>query len=78
MANPEFEYFVCSNSWTGSASMLWSNAANWSAGIPDASDDVSIPDVTINPTIGAAGALAKSIKIESGGALTYQQLVLSQ
>jgi len=56
--------------WTGSANTDWGNGANWSAGVPDTTDDVTIPDVTNDPTIGAAGAVAKSVIIGPGSALS--------
>jgi len=56
--------------WTGSISTNWNTAGNWSAGIPDAGDDVTIPNVTNDPVISAAGALAKSVTVQSGGLLT--------
>lgn len=60
---------LAQTTWTGGNNTVWTNAANWSAGVPDASDDVTIPDVSTNPTISAAGALAKTITIQSGGVL---------
>ncbi len=56
--------------WTGATSTAWNTASNWSAGVPDANDDVSIPNVTNDPTISVAGAVAKSITVDLGGALS--------
>lgn len=56
--------------WMGTSSTNWNTPGNWSAGIPDANDDVTIPDVITNPTISTADALAKTITVESGGVLT--------
>lgn len=56
--------------WTGATSTAWNLAGNWSAGIPDANDDVIIPNVTNAPLISAAGALAKSVTVQSGATLT--------
>jgi hypothetical protein len=61
---------LAQTTWNGSAGTVWTNAANWSAGVPDASDDVTIPNVTNDPTISASGAVAKSVIIQSGGVLT--------
>lgn len=55
--------------WTGSGDADWSNAANWTAGVPDALDDVTIPDVATDPVI-SSSALAKSVTINSGAVLT--------
>lgn len=43
---------------------------NWSAGVPDAMDTVAIFDVANDPTISAAGAVAKLITVYSGAVLT--------
>jgi hypothetical protein len=56
--------------WTGSVSTAWNTAGNWTAGIPDANDDVTIPNVTNDPVISAAGAVAKSVTVQTGGLLT--------
>jgi hypothetical protein len=57
--------------WDGSASTDWFDADNWSAGVPDAADDVSIPGGMPNqPSIGAAGALAKSVAVAASATLT--------
>ncbi|HWV30088.1 MAG TPA: hypothetical protein VN038_10560, partial [Dyadobacter sp.] len=58
------------NVWNGSVSSEWHGAANWSAGVPDSNAEVIIPDVANDPVIYAAGAKAKSIKIEAGAVLT--------
>ena len=57
--------------WTGASDTDWANTANWSAGVPDATDDVTIPgSVPNNPTIGAAGALANSVNVQTSATLT--------
>ena len=43
--------------WTGSISTAWHTAGNWSAGVPEAATDVTIPNVTNDPVISAAGAV---------------------
>jgi len=56
--------------WNGNTSTDWNNVANWSAGIPDTDDDVTIPNVTNDPVINASGAAAKSVTVQAGGLLT--------
>ena len=55
--------------WTGTTDSEWTTPANWSAGVPDANDDVTIPNVTNDPVISTA-AVAGSIRINPGGLLT--------
>jgi hypothetical protein len=38
--------------------------------VPDEADDVTIPDVTNDPQISAAGAVAKSVTVQTSGQLT--------
>ena len=57
-------------SWTGNAGTSWTDPGNWSAGVPDAMDTVAIFDVANDPTISAAGAVAKLITVYSGAVLT--------
>ncbi|MES2776939.1 MAG: hypothetical protein V4722_22370 [Bacteroidota bacterium] len=56
--------------WTGSVSTAWNTAGNWSAGVPDAADSVTIPNVTNDPEISVAGAVAKTVTVKAGGLLT--------
>jgi hypothetical protein len=56
--------------WTGSLGADWNTGGNWSAGVPDATDDVTIPNVTNDPLISIAGAVAKSVTVQAGGLLT--------
>jgi Secretion system C-terminal sorting domain len=56
--------------WNGSVSTAWNTADNWSAGVPDAADAVTIPDVTNDPTLSTIGAVAQSVSVESGAVLT--------
>jgi len=57
--------------WDGSSSTDWNTAANWSAGVPDANDVVTIANVANDPVIQAGtAALAKSVTISSGAVLT--------
>ena len=57
--------------WNGSTDSDWTNPANWSAGVPDANDDVRIPAVGISPIIGSGvDAAARSLQVESDAWLT--------
>jgi len=56
--------------WTGDVSANWHTAGNWSAGVPGTNDDAIIPNVTNDPVISAAGAVAKSVVVQSDGLLT--------
>jgi hypothetical protein len=57
--------------WTGCTSAKWTTVSNWHTKIvPAASDDIAIADVTTNPLIDITDAVAKSVTVESGGALT--------
>ena len=57
--------------WTGTNGASWTDPGNWSAGVPDAADDVTIPDVANDPVIaGTTSALAKSVEVQSGAILT--------
>lgn len=56
--------------WTGSISTDWSDAGNWTAGVPIATSEVIIPNVTNDPIISTATGLAFNIQLQSGGLLT--------
>ena len=57
--------------WTGSVDTAWDKPGNWSAGVPDAADDVIIPNVTNDPIIvGGTAAMAQSVLIQASGLLT--------
>ena len=62
------------NIWNGASgpSALWSNAADWSAGIPQATDDVSIPagSPLLDKTTGST--TVASITIGSGASLAIK------
>ncbi|MES2774993.1 MAG: hypothetical protein V4722_12455 [Bacteroidota bacterium] len=55
--------------WTGNLNNDWNNAGNWSAGVPSAADDVTIPSTTKDPGISVAGAVAKSVTVLVDGRL---------
>lgn len=53
--------------WTGTTSTDWFTASNWNLGsVPDATTDVTIPNVTNDPVINGADAAAKSLTISDG------------
>ncbi|WP_157957227.1 beta strand repeat-containing protein [Winogradskyella tangerina] len=56
--------------WTGAVSTDWFVPGNWSDGIPDANDDVTISTSANNPVIATTTAVANSILVESGTTLT--------
>ncbi len=51
--------------WTGTTNTNWNTASNWTAGVPDALDAVTIPNVTNKPTISVAGAVCASLIINN-------------
>lgn len=60
--------------WTGSTNRDWDNASNWSpAGIPIATDDVIIPNVTNDPRYDITTTTVNSITINNGGFLDFQR-----
>ena len=56
--------------WTGAVNSDWNNAGNWSAGIPDNTDDIVISGGGNNPVINTAGAACQNLTISSGGFIT--------
>ncbi|MBK9255113.1 MAG: BspA family leucine-rich repeat surface protein [Saprospiraceae bacterium] len=57
--------------WTGAIDSDWNNPGNWSAGVPMATTDVVIADVTTNnPEVMTSGAVAKSIIFNNSSNLT--------
>jgi hypothetical protein len=55
--------------WTGTTDSEWTTPANWSAGVPDANDDVTIPDVTNDPILSTT-AEVRSVEVQVGAALS--------
>ncbi|WP_296317126.1 T9SS type A sorting domain-containing protein [Winogradskyella sp. UBA3174] len=49
--------------WLGTTSTDWFDATNWSDGVPDVNDNVTIDTGANNPTISTTGALANSVRI---------------
>ncbi|WP_165759037.1 beta strand repeat-containing protein [Niastella yeongjuensis] len=62
-------YGVTQTTWTGAVNTDWNNAGNWSAGIPNASMDITIPNVTNSPVVNDE-KIAKSITVQTGASLT--------
>lgn len=57
--------------WTGATDTDWNTASNWCGGIPTASDNVLIPNVTNKPVISnTPTATTLSLIIESGSSVT--------
>jgi hypothetical protein len=57
--------------WTGTTNTDWATPTNWTAGVPDATDNVTIPNTANKPVIGAGtAAVAKSVLINASGMLT--------
>ena len=70
------QFLQAQTTWDGSDSNDWFNAANWSAGVPDAADGVTIPNLAIgSDPINLSGtvALAKSVTINTSTALTTNE-----
>jgi hypothetical protein len=61
------------NTWLGTTSAVWNNAANWSAGtIPNSNSNVVIPAVTSPalPPVASSSATMYSLTVNSGATLT--------
>uniref|UniRef100_UPI00286BA52C T9SS sorting signal type C domain-containing protein n=1 Tax=Flavobacterium sp. TaxID=239 RepID=UPI00286BA52C len=64
------------NLWIGATDTSWTNAGNWSAGIPDQNSDVSIvpapnaPVITGNVNINSLSIVSTSLTVNSGSNLT--------
>lgn len=63
-------YGPLQSTWTGTVKTDWFDAGNWTHGVPHVSCQAIIPDVTNDPVIGAAGAVAMSVSVQGGGSLT--------
>ena len=56
--------------WTGAVNSDWNNPGNWSAGIPNNTDDIVISGGGNNPVVNQIGAGCKNLTISSGGSVT--------
>lgn len=64
--------------WDGSAGTDWFDGANWSSGIPDAADVVTVPAGLSNyPVLDAAGAICRSLLIEPDAKVDLQTFTLT-
>jgi hypothetical protein len=62
---------LAQNTWTGSTSTNWSTGTNWNTGhAPTASEDVIISASVNQPLISTAGAVARTVLVQSGTTLT--------
>ncbi|MEA9415234.1 LamG-like jellyroll fold domain-containing protein [Flavobacterium sp. PL02] len=60
--------------WTGSSSTNWHTNGNWSPnGVPQATDNVLIPNTTRKPIISSTAAVCNNLTIDSGATLTVNQ-----
>ena len=63
--------------WTGNINNNWSTAGNWTNGVPDATDIVTIPDVFPNPDpiiMNGTVALGRSVTIEPTVTLVIEEM----
>ncbi len=60
---------VVATQWTGGTSSDWGTASNWTSGVPTASDDAVIPDVSRDPIV-TGTQVARNVTIQSGGLVT--------
>ena len=59
--------------WNGAINSDWSNAANWTpAGVPDATNCVTIPNTANDPEINIGNAYAYSLSVLNGGDLEVE------
>src|SRR5690606_16355531 len=61
---------MAQTTWTGDVNTDWNLAGNWTAGVPEATDDVTIPITDNVPVISVAGAVAKSVTVQLDAGLT--------
>lgn len=62
--------------WDGSESSDWNDPDNWTAGVPDSNDDVTIPDCTALPNCpvvdGITSAVTKNLTVDENATLTIE------
>ena len=59
--------------WLGTTNTDWNTASNWCGGIPTSTTDAIIPTTPIGnrfPVVGSAGAICKTLTIETGASVT--------
>ncbi|MBI3162007.1 MAG: autotransporter-associated beta strand repeat-containing protein, partial [Chloroflexi bacterium] len=70
-ALPVTPAYAAACTWTGTTSTSWNVSTNWSCGaVPVAADTVTIPDVTNDPIVNAAGVTVAGMTIDVNGVLT--------
>jgi len=66
------------NTWTGDYNHYWGNATNWSLGhVPDATEDVVIPNVNMPCIVDYSDKVCNSITIQSGATVEIQDQTLT-
>ena len=60
--------------WDGSTDTDWTDSTNWSAGVPDSSDDVTIPTGLSNYPMLAANADCSDLTLDSGATLNLASM----
>ena len=58
--------------WTGTIDSDWTNASNWSNGLPDVNMDVKIPNTSIKPVLNTT-VIVDNISIETSAVLTLNE-----
>ncbi len=58
--------------WKGTIDSDWTNASNWSNGLPDVNMDVKIPNTSIKPVLNTA-VIVSNISIETSAKLTLNE-----
>lgn len=61
--------------WNGQVSNEWSNASNWSAGVPDATSDAVIAASSSNNASVSGSATCHAIEIAQGGVVDRKSVV---
>src|SRR5690606_41995005 len=61
---------MAQTTWTGDVNTDWNLAGNWTAGVPEATDDVTIPITDNVPVISVAGAVAESATVQPGAGVS--------
>ena len=77
LMSPAAVYAQCTTEWTNAAGGNWTNAANWSAGVPGAADDACIIlDATYTVTL-AVNATVNSLTLGTNTGANTQGLSIS-
>ncbi|MES2891559.1 MAG: T9SS type A sorting domain-containing protein [Bacteroidota bacterium] len=68
---------IVGSSWTGNSSTAWNTAGNWSAGVPTASTNITVPGGRTNYPIITTAVSGLNVTINSGATITVTGGVLS-